>query len=75
VLASLEAVADSTVLALAAAYPELQDFPDPTDYSVTTLAALDVITHLAAMRKTLRRYKTAMLRIPHDDEDDPPSLF
>ena len=68
VLTILETAADTTVLALAAAYPELQDFHDPSDYSATTLAALAVIDHARAMRGALLRYRKAMLRVRHGDQ-------
>jgi len=67
VLTILETAADTTVLALVAAYPELHDFHDPSDYSATTLAALAVIDHARAMRGALLRYRKAMLRVRKGD--------
>lgn len=68
ILAVLESAADTTVLALTAFYPELQDFHDTCDYSATTLAARAVIDHARATRGALTRYKKAMLRLRQDDQ-------
>jgi hypothetical protein len=68
VLTILETVADATILAPAAAYPELQDFYDPADYSQTTLAARAVIDHARAMRGAIMRYRKTTLRLLHQND-------
>lgn len=71
VLAILDVAADTAVLALAAAHPELQGIQDPDDNTTPTgaaLAALSVIEHARALAVALARYRRGLLRERHRDD-------
>jgi len=62
VLVVLEAAADNAVLALATAYPELEDVEHPDDSTPATREALSVVEHARALGVALARYRRALLR-------------
>ena len=59
-LAIFEVAADTTVLALAAVYPEIHDLDNHDDYPELR-AALDLIDTARAVAACLNRYRLALL--------------
>ena len=66
-LAVLEVAADTTVLALAAVYPETHDLDDHDDYPELR-AALDLIDTARAVAACINRYRLALLVAQERDD-------
>lgn len=71
-LATLEVAADTAILALAAAHPDLQDgHGHPVDDSASLRAAFAVIDSARALGSTLDRYRWALRRAENQNDDIP----
>ena len=71
-LATLEVAADTAILALAAAHPDLQDGDrDPADDSASLRAAFALIDVARALGHTLDRYHRALRRAENQNDDIP----
>ena len=71
-LATLEVAADTAILSLAAAHPDLQDGDrDADDDTAPIRAAFALIDVVRALGHTLDRYRRALRRVERQNEDIP----